>query len=44
MPIPDYQTTMLPFLQHLGDGREHALSEIRESLASHFELTDEDIE
>jgi restriction system protein len=44
MTIPDYQTTMLPFLQCLADGREHALAEIRESLASHFSLTDEEIE
>lgn len=44
MAIPDYQTTMLPFLQCLSDGKEHALAEIRASLASHFSLTDEEVE
>jgi restriction system protein len=42
MAIPDYQTTMLPFLRCLADGGEHALAEIRESLASHFALTDDE--
>jgi len=44
MSIPDYQTTMLPFLQCLADEKEHALAEIRESLAAHFTLTEEEIE
>ncbi len=44
MAIPDYQTSMLPFLQCLADGREHALAEIRESLATHFSLADEELE
>ena len=39
MPIPDYQTCMLPFLRHLSDGAEHALRETEDSLAAHFKLT-----
>ncbi len=44
MAIPDYQTMMLPFLKELGDGKEHALSSVRESLASKFSLTTEERE
>lgn len=40
MPIPDYQTCMLPFLRFLADGFEHSLQEAEESLAKHFKLSD----
>ena len=39
MAIPDFQTCMLPFLQHLVDGREHNLRDTEEHLAQHFGLT-----
>lgn len=39
MAIPDYQTCMLPFLRHLGDGKEHSLRDAEESLAESFKLT-----
>ena len=39
MPIPDYQTCMLPFLRYLGDGKEHSLREAEEALAEHFKLS-----
>lgn len=39
MAIPDYQTCMLPFLRHLGDGKEHLLRDTEEALAGHFNLT-----
>lgn len=39
MPIPDYQTCMLPFLRFLEDGKEHSLREAEEALAEHFKLT-----
>lgn len=39
MPVPDYQTLMLPLLKVAGDGQEHALSEVIESLAAQFNLT-----
>ena len=39
MPIPDYQSCMLPFLRFLSDGSDHALREAEEALADHFNLT-----
>lgn len=42
MAIPDYQTCMLPFLRLLRDGQPKPLSQIRDSLAEFFHLTDED--
>ena len=39
MPIPDYQTCMLPFLQYLSDETDHTLRDAEESLAGHFRLT-----
>lgn len=39
MPIPDYQTCMLPLLQFLSDGDEHSLRESEDALAKVFELT-----
>ncbi|MDD8021233.1 MAG: restriction endonuclease [Acidobacteriota bacterium] len=42
MPIPDYQTIMLPLLESLNDGQEHQMREIIEKLAQEFNLTDED--
>ncbi len=40
MPIPDYQTVMLPLLKSLKDGQEHPMREIIEKLAQEFNLTD----
>ena len=42
MPIPDYQTLMLPLLKSLKDGQEHPMREIIEKLAQEFHLTDEE--
>lgn len=39
MPIPDYQTCMLPLLRFLEAGNEHSLREAEESLAQQFQLT-----
>lgn len=39
MPIPDYQSCMLPLLRYLNDGAEHALRETEEALADHLHLT-----
>ncbi|MCK5732681.1 MAG: restriction endonuclease [Candidatus Latescibacteria bacterium] len=38
MPIPDYQTLLLPLLELASDGEEHSLKEAREKMADHFEL------
>ena len=40
MPIPDYQTAMLPLLRFAADGGEHSLREAIESLANEFKLSD----
>ena len=40
MPVPDYQTFMLPLLQLAGDDKEHALNEAYEVLAAQFGLTE----
>jgi restriction system protein len=42
MTVPDYQSVMLPLLKALGDGEEHGLHEVIETLADQFELTDEE--
>ncbi len=42
MPVPDYQTLMLPLLQHAADEAEHASSEPLDYLASRFGLSNEE--
>ncbi|MBI4170118.1 MAG: restriction endonuclease [Candidatus Aenigmarchaeota archaeon] len=40
MPIPDYETVMLPLLKFLSDGQNHKLSEAVECLAPQFNLSE----
>lgn len=40
MPIPDYQTLMLPILKVAGDGQEHRIADAVRELADEFKLTD----
>jgi len=42
MPIPDYQSIMLPLLQLAADGHEHAFRDSVEQLAISFRLTHEE--
>jgi len=42
MPIPDYQSLLLPFLERLSDGAEHTSREVTEQLAAEFALTPEE--
>lgn len=42
MPIPDFQSMMLPLLQFSIDGFEHSLANMRTPLANEFGLTDEE--
>jgi restriction system protein len=42
MPIPDYQTIMLPMLQMLSDRKERLVKDIVELLANQFGLTEEE--
>ena len=39
MPIPDYQTCMLPLPRFLGDGVEHSLRDAEDALAEQFNLS-----
>ena len=43
MPIPDFQTVMLPLLTHLSDRKEHSNQETLASLAEDFQLSDDDL-
>ena len=42
MPIPDFQTIMLPLLEFLKDGTEHAMRDATETLANRFKLNEEE--
>jgi restriction system protein len=42
MPIPDYQTLMLPLLRYFGDGQEHSLNEAVEAISAEYNLTPEE--
>ncbi|MGE5480499.1 MAG: restriction endonuclease [Chloroflexota bacterium] len=42
MPIPDFQTLMLPLLKFTSDNQEHTLREAIEALGSVFNLTNEE--
>lgn len=39
MPIPEFQSYMLPMLQLASDGQEHSLEDAREALAKQFNLS-----
>ncbi|MCC6463481.1 MAG: restriction endonuclease [Saprospiraceae bacterium] len=43
MPIPDFQTLMLPVLEFAADGLEHSSSEVVQFLAQKFQLTDSEL-
>jgi hypothetical protein len=42
MPVPDFQTLMLPLLKLAADGQQHTSAEAYESLAQQFQLSAED--
>ncbi|MFM0053271.1 restriction endonuclease [Caballeronia grimmiae] len=42
MPIPDYQTLMLPVLRAVADGQEHRFRDVVETLANEYQLTDDE--
>ena len=44
MPIPDYQSIMLPLLRFAADQKEHTSSEAVEALAQEFGLTDQELQ
>jgi restriction system protein len=43
MPIPDYQSLMLPVLRFAEDRKEHSLAEFRQRIATESRLSDEDL-
>ena len=42
MPIPDYETIMLPLLKFASDAKEHSAKESIDSLSNYFKLTEEE--
>lgn len=42
MPIPDFQSLMLPLLRLVADGEEYSMVDVRERLADDFDLSQED--
>lgn len=42
MPVPDYQSLMLPLLKFASDNQEHGIREAIQHIADEFDLTDED--
>ncbi len=42
MSIPDFQSIMLPLLQHIADGKEHSNPEIIQAMAEHFQLSQDE--
>lgn len=43
MPVPDYQSLMLPFLRLISDGRQYTIKESREQLADQLGLSQDDL-
>ena len=43
MPVPDFQTLMLPLLRFAADGKEHSVAEARGAIASEFHLTPDEL-
>lgn len=43
MPVPDFQSIMLPLLRLARDGEEHSLRDAVQNLASHFSLSDDEL-
>ena len=42
MPIPDFQTIMLPLLQYFSDEKEHKIREAANYISNKFDLTEEE--
>ena len=42
MPIPDFQSLMLPLLEHVADGREYTIAGSRDILAQRYNMTEEE--
>src|SRR3990172_9856716 len=42
MPVPDYESLMLPLLSALADSEEHEVATLRDGIAASLKLTDAD--
>ena len=42
MPVPGFESFMLPLLRALEDGADHPVNEVRESIAREMTLTEDD--
>lgn len=42
MPIPDFQSLMLPLLELVSDGEDHLMKDVTRGLADRFELTEDE--
>jgi restriction system protein len=42
LPIPDFQSLMLPLLEHVADGSEYTIAGSRDILADRYNMTDEE--
>ena len=42
MPVPDYQSLMLPLLQFVEDGKDHTLAQAAEIIANKWGLSEEE--
>jgi hypothetical protein len=42
VPIPDFQSLMLPLLELLSDGKDHLMKDVTRGLADRFALTDDE--
>jgi restriction system protein len=43
MPIPDFQSLMLPVLRFVSDGKNHSTAEMREGIAAKLNLTPDEL-
>src|SRR5579872_3802999 len=43
MPIPDYQSLMLPILRFAGDRKEHSMAEFRQRTATDLNLSEQEL-
>jgi restriction endonuclease Mrr len=43
MPIPDYQSLMLPVLRFARDRKEHSVAESRQSISAEFNLSEQEL-
>jgi restriction system protein len=42
VPIPDFQSLMLPLLEVVSDGKDHLMKDVTRALADRYELTEEE--